>query len=109
MNELLASMDKQHVDYTQFFVSLSADLEYQSNNVTSLFENASDFIEWHVKWNARLQRDELDTPASIALMQRNNPIYIPRNHKVEEALTLATEEADYSKFETLLKCLKQAI
>ena len=35
-------------------------------------------------------------------MDKINPIYIPRNHKVEEALSLAVEEGDLSAFENIL-------
>ena len=38
-------------------------------------------------------------------MNQVNPIYIPRNHKVEEALEAAVSYADYSKFEVLIDTL----
>jgi serine/tyrosine/threonine adenylyltransferase len=39
-------------------------------------------------------------------MDRVNPIYIPRNHKVEEALKAAFESDDFAPFETLLGVLQ---
>ncbi len=41
-----------------------------------------------------------------AEMDRVNPIYIPRNHKVEEALTAAAESQDLLPFENLLEVLE---
>jgi uncharacterized protein YdiU (UPF0061 family) len=38
-------------------------------------------------------------------MRRVNPAFIPRNHRVEEALSSAVERADYAPFERLLKIL----
>ncbi len=38
-------------------------------------------------------------------MRRANPAFIPRNHRVEEALSAAVERDDYAPFETLLKIL----
>ena len=38
-------------------------------------------------------------------MRRANPAFIPRNYRVEEALSAAVEEGDYAPFETLLKIL----
>ena len=35
-------------------------------------------------------------------MDQVNPVYIPRNHKVEEALSFAVEEGDLSAFEKIL-------
>jgi serine/tyrosine/threonine adenylyltransferase len=38
-------------------------------------------------------------------MRRANPAFIPRNHRLEEALAAAVERDDYWPFETLLKIL----
>jgi uncharacterized protein YdiU (UPF0061 family) len=39
--------------------------------------------------------------------RRANPAFIPRNHRVEEALSAAVEGADYAPFETLLNILSR--
>lgn len=44
-------------------------------------------------------------PERAAMMNRTNPIYIPRNHKVEEAL-LAAQSGDLTKMERLLGILE---
>ena len=38
-------------------------------------------------------------------MRQVNPIYIPRNHRVEAALAAAVEREDFGPFEELLKVL----
>jgi uncharacterized protein YdiU (UPF0061 family) len=40
-------------------------------------------------------------------MRRVNPAFIPRNHRVEEALSAAVEHDDYAPFETLLNILSR--
>ena len=40
-------------------------------------------------------------------MRRVNPAFIPRNHRVEEALSAAVEDGDYAPFETLLNILSR--
>lgn len=40
-------------------------------------------------------------------MRRTDPAFIPRNHRVEEALSAAIERADYAPFETLLNILSR--
>ena len=40
-------------------------------------------------------------------MRRVNPAFIPRNHRVEEALSAAVERGDYAPFETLLHILER--
>jgi uncharacterized protein YdiU (UPF0061 family) len=38
-------------------------------------------------------------------MHLANPAFIPRNHRVEEALSDAAEQGDFAPFDTLLKIL----
>jgi uncharacterized protein YdiU (UPF0061 family) len=40
-------------------------------------------------------------------MRAVNPVYIPRNHRVEEALAAAVDLGDYAPFEKLLTVLQQ--
>jgi uncharacterized protein YdiU (UPF0061 family) len=40
-------------------------------------------------------------------MRRVNPAFIPRNHRVEAALSAAVELGDYAPFETLLHVLSR--
>ena len=48
------------------------------------------------------------TGAEIAQALRSaNPVYIPRNHLVEEALEAASESGDMAPFERLLRILKR--
>ena len=60
---------------------------------------------WHAQWQARLAR-EPGAPAEIeARLRRANPLIIPRNHRVEEALA-AAEAGDLGPFERLLAALR---
>jgi uncharacterized protein YdiU (UPF0061 family) len=38
-------------------------------------------------------------------MRRNNPAFIPRNHRVEEAIEAAVQREDFGPFETLVDVL----
>jgi serine/tyrosine/threonine adenylyltransferase len=40
-------------------------------------------------------------------MRRVNPIVIPRNHRVEEALAAASDEGNLAPFERLLEALRR--
>jgi serine/tyrosine/threonine adenylyltransferase len=63
------------------------------------------FSAWREQWKARLARQPNSTEQVSALMRRSNPAFIPRNHKVEEALTAATERGDLSVMDQLLDVL----
>lgn len=105
-NDLLAAIDGQKVDYTLLFRHL-ADVLHKDEFIYSMFEDSSAIKKWVARWKDRIARDVNDTEESFTLMNNVNPIYIPRNHKVEEALEAAVSNEDYSKFEILIETLSK--
>ena len=93
--ELLEIMRKQELDYTNTFCFLMD----QEINDKKNYQNEK-FNNWKARWKKRLTKD------SINLMRCNNPIIIPRNHNVENALKSA-ENDDLIPFNDLLKALKK--
>jgi serine/tyrosine/threonine adenylyltransferase len=81
-DEVLALLKESRVDYTSFFRGLSQVARGEAEPTRGLFINLPGADDWISRWRA-LNPD-------AALMDRSNPIYIPRNHLVEEALTAAT-------------------
>jgi uncharacterized protein YdiU (UPF0061 family) len=67
--------------------------------------NNPDFDLWKIKWVKRLTMFDNSHGKSMKLMNSSNPMVIPRNHKVEEALTLASN-GDLTLFNKLIKILK---
>jgi uncharacterized protein YdiU (UPF0061 family) len=86
IQDLLTLLDAQHVDFTQFFRALSAHL--RGGQARSLFTEPEAFDAWAERWQSQLPGDR---NAVAAAMERVNPVYIPRNHLVEEALNAATD------------------
>ena len=82
VDELLALLNESDVDYTSFFRHLGRAARGDSEGARGLFINIAGFDDWMSRWRA--------LGPDAALMDRTNPIYIPRNHLVEEALTAAT-------------------
>lgn len=105
INELLASIDGQQIDFTLLFRNLADLLQGQKQVIYARFKDATLFKAWAERWRERLSHETQNAEASIQLMNQVNPIYIPRNHKVEEALEAAVSYADYSKFEVLIDTL----
>src|SRR4051794_2957861 len=64
-----------------------------------------DFQAWHDRWQERLGRDGLPDGVFYDLMRSVNPAVIPRNHRVEEALSAAEERDDLSVLHRLLEAL----
>lgn len=96
VQDLLALLHAQRVDFTQFFRALSAHL--RGCQVRSLFAEPGASDAWVARWEALLPPDR---GAVAAAMDRANPVYIPRNHVVEEALAAATA-GDMAPFHRLV-------
>ena len=82
VDEVLALLTESRVDYTSFFRGLSQAARGHAEPTRGLFVNLAGVDDWISRWQALVP--------DAALMDRSNPIYIPRNHLVEEALTAAT-------------------
>jgi serine/tyrosine/threonine adenylyltransferase len=81
-DELLGLLRESRVDYTSFFRHLGGAARGDAEPVRGLFVDPAGFDGWMSRWHA------LGPDAES--MDRANPIYIPRNHLVEEALAAAT-------------------
>jgi uncharacterized protein YdiU (UPF0061 family) len=101
IGELLALLESQQVDWTRFFRALSDHLRGRSEPARSLCADPAGITAWVDRWQARVSPDHR---AVATAMDRINPIYIPRNHRVEEALTAATE-GDIAPFHRLVEVL----
>ena len=101
INDLLYWMESNKADYTNTFCHLmninsSDDSKYKDTN----------FINWFKQWESRILINNGSIEKSINLMKKNNPIIIPRNHKVEEALE-ASYNNDMSLTNKLLSILNK--
>ena len=98
--DLLTWMHQKKADYTNTFCFLM-NKEIQKDKI---FEN-SDFLNWKKRWENRLKSENKTSDEGIKLMKTSNPLVIPRNHKVEEALK-AAEEDNLKPFNQLIEVLK---
>ncbi len=101
IDELLVALREQKIDFTSFFRALSSAVLGNTASVRSLFRDPASFDAWAVRWHAEVNRQSPDLGATACAMDRVNPLYIPRNHKVEEALAAATG-GDFEPFRRLL-------
>lgn len=103
-NGLQAAMLGQSVDFTKLFRSLSVAVRGNSGQARSLFDDPAAFDVWLERYWQRLASEPSNPAAIAADMDRTNPVYIPRNHKVEEALDAAVA-GDMTKFDRLLEAV----
>lgn len=109
--DFLATMEGQGVDYTQAFRRLSdaaAHVDPAADaGLRKLYSDDAALDAWLPRWRARLQSEPGEPAQRAAAMRAVNPVYIPRNLKVEAALEAAVERGDYAPFEKLLAVLER--
>ncbi len=94
IGDLLPLMQGSRVDLTTFFRHLGTAARGDAEPARLLVLDLAVFDAWLERWRA-LEPD-------AELMDRTNPVYIPRNHLVEEALDAATA-GDLAPLERLLE------
>jgi uncharacterized protein YdiU (UPF0061 family) len=104
INDMFVAMEGQTVDYTLFFRRLADAALGKDSQLLALFDDAGNITPWLKSWQDRLLRDPQNPDERAKAMNMVNPIYIPRNHRVEEALK-AAEADDMTPFTKLLQVL----
>lgn len=96
MQSTFKLMTDQGCDFTLFFTELTRIAEGGTEDAfTALFVEPMAAQIWLAEWRA------LHDTALVPAMKTANPVFIPRNHRVEEAIQSALA-GDFSPFETLI-------
>jgi uncharacterized protein YdiU (UPF0061 family) len=93
VDELLTLLQQSQVDHTSFYRDLAATARGDARPTRGLFLDVAAFDAWAKRWRA--------LHPNADLMDRVNPVYVPRNHLVEQALAAATG-GDLDPLEQLL-------
>ena len=87
INDLLSWMENNKADYTNTFCYLM-NIKLHDSEIY----NDKSFINWFNVWKKRSLMNNGSKEKQLDIMQNVNPSVIPRNHKVEEALTAANDD-----------------
>ena len=98
VEELLRLLQANRVDHTSLFRQLGRAARGDAEPARSLVLDLAGFDAWEQRWRG------LGPDAEV--MDRVNPVYIPRNHLVEEALAAATE-GDVGPLGRLLEAVQE--
>ena len=96
VTDLLGLLAAGRTDFTTFFRRLSSTARGDSEPARELVLDLAGFDAWCDRW--------LSLGPDPTVMDRANPVYLARNHLVEEALTAATE-GDLAPVTRLLEVL----
>lgn len=95
IQDLLGRMATEKADFTNVFRGLA------DGTARDWFLERAAFDGWAEKWQARLAQEGADTDLPRRL-NAANPAFIPRNHRVEAALSAAID-GDMAPFQRLLE------
>jgi len=98
---LLDLLEAHQVDYTSAFRALSRSLRGNPQSLVDLFDADSAVEPWLSRWHDRMSSEQRDFALVAGAMDKANPVYIPRNHLVEEAFASAGQ-GDLAPFHELL-------
>ncbi|MEM1365594.1 MAG: YdiU family protein [Pseudomonadota bacterium] len=84
-------MEQHRLDFTNIFQALTVDAAIPMQ-----------LQDWREKWKQLLRTKGVDQNTARRTMQLANPAVIPRNHRVEEAISAAAFENDFQPFHRLL-------
>jgi uncharacterized protein YdiU (UPF0061 family) len=101
LDDVMVLLRSNSVDITRFFRSLADAVRGDDTVVRSMFEDHSQLDAWLARWQTQLPLGGQTATAIADAMDTVNPVYIPRNHLVEQALDAATT-GDLGPFEQLL-------
>lgn len=108
VQDLLSVMKAAQADYTLSFRRLAdlADSPEAEAPLRELLGASPDLPRWLQRWQERLAQDPQSRSERAAAMRAVNPAFIPRNHRVEAALS-AAERGDLAPFRRLLQVLQR--
>jgi uncharacterized protein YdiU (UPF0061 family) len=107
--ELLERMEQNQADFALTFRYLANALGTAGEAgppARDQFIDPTSFDVWAKRWQERLLREPMAKGERKALMLAANPMFIPRNHRVEAAIEAAYQN-DFGPFEELVLVLQR--
>ncbi len=105
VEDLLTIATEETLDFTNLFRDLARVLRHEPTPTLDRVEDVPRWEAWQERWLVRLKGEGKPVPSSAEIMDETNPIHIPRNHRVEEALA-AAHAGDLTPFAELLEVLR---
>lgn len=109
INDFLSLLHKQKADFTLSWYHLMYILRNKPLPYGEIIQPSKEFTQWLLRYKAFQQIENVVDINNIGLtpilesMAKANPLIIPRNHLVEQALDKASDLNDLSEFYALLE------
>jgi uncharacterized protein YdiU (UPF0061 family) len=90
-------MAQNGADFTLVFRRLCDAAGPQGDaGVRTLFADPGAFDNWAERWRHQLARESREPTERRSAMRAANPVFVPRNHLVEEAIIAAETDGSFS-------------
>jgi uncharacterized protein YdiU (UPF0061 family) len=106
VDALLALLLEQGVDFTLSFRHLRDAAGGSESAFLRLFTQPAPVVEWLARWRDHLATMGVAVQTAAHTMQRANPVFIPRNHRIEEVIE-AGKGGDFEPFHRLNEILRR--
>ena len=106
LKKLLKIMMNNESDFTIAFRSISNLLRNDPKNFLNEFKKDKEITIWLESWKKAIHNENEDVNQLAVELDKINPIYIPRNHQVQQIIEMAYE-GDFSKFWEVLEIIKR--
>jgi uncharacterized protein YdiU (UPF0061 family) len=104
-DDLLAAMHENGADFTNTFRRLGDAATTDQPAVRTLFSDPAAYDAWAPRWHERLATEAVEPAQRRQAMNRVNPAYVPRNHRVEAVIRAAVDDDDFGPFHELVDVL----
>ncbi len=101
VQDWLQLLHAQSADFTLAHRMVIAAAHGETTALTTLLGQGSDICTWMARWHTRLSAQG-SLQSAQDLMRATNPVYIARNHLVEQALAAAVQHGNMAPYEALL-------
>jgi len=105
IDNLFGEIERHRVDFTSFFRALAVLLRGDASMLESLLPSPDAMASWIADWWTKIERTDVHPRERADAMDAVNPLYIPRNHRVEAALE-AAEQGDMGPWLKLLDVVR---
>lgn len=108
LEALLMLMTSNDADFTLTFrrlAELSNPAAINPFSIADIFELPESFTPWLTQWRLQLAVENIEPGVVQQSMLAVNPVFIPRNHLIEESIVAAVNENDFVPFNQLVDVL----
>ncbi|MFC3530616.1 YdiU family protein [Vogesella facilis] len=107
LEDWLALLAAQRADHTLAWRFLAEAAAGDDSRLVAQFAEPQPLADWLAQWRQQLAASGATPEQTAAALRAANPLYIARNHLVEEALAAASERGDMAPTLQLLAVLAQ--